>query len=107
MKCILMIACLYLSGIAVVAQAKDAAPCQVHVILFMPSEVEPPTGYQQRIDQMADYAESFFQRNSSAGSREGRRALLPIAKGPSRSDNECAAKKRSRSTSRLIFVSKS
>ena len=39
-----------------------AAPCQVHVILFVPADVKPPAGYQQRMDQIVDYTESFFRR---------------------------------------------
>src|SRR5688572_23085217 len=45
------------------ALANDAAPCQVHVILFLPSDVkQPPAGYQQRVDQIVDYTESFLRR---------------------------------------------
>jgi hypothetical protein len=44
------------------AMADGAAACQVHVILFVPSDVAPPNRYQQRVDQIVDYAESFFQR---------------------------------------------
>ncbi len=42
--------------------ASDESPCQVHLILFVPADVDPPTDYQPRIDQIVDYAESFFQR---------------------------------------------
>ncbi len=44
------------------ALADGADRCQVHVILFVPSDVTPPKGYQQRVDQIVDYTESFFQR---------------------------------------------
>jgi len=43
------------------AQGADK-PCQVHVFLFVPSDFKPPTGYQERIDQIVDYAEAFFTR---------------------------------------------
>lgn len=42
--------------------AQEAPRCQVHVILFVPADVKPPAGYQQRIDQIVAYAESFFAR---------------------------------------------
>jgi hypothetical protein len=44
------------------AQAATPAPCRVRVILFVPADVNPPAEYQRRIDQIADYAESFFRR---------------------------------------------
>ncbi|MGV3722274.1 MAG: hypothetical protein ACO1SX_15310, partial [Actinomycetota bacterium] len=31
-------------------------------VLFVPADVRPPAGHQQRVDQMVDYAESFFRR---------------------------------------------
>lgn len=37
-----------------------APPCQVHVILFVPNDVEVPAGYQQRMDETIDYTENFF-----------------------------------------------
>ena len=43
-------------------RASDESPCQVHLILFVPADVDPPTGYQPRVDQVVEYAESFFQR---------------------------------------------
>jgi hypothetical protein len=43
------------------ALANDSAPCQVHVILFVPSDVNPPTVYQDRVDQIVAYTESFLQ----------------------------------------------
>jgi hypothetical protein len=42
--------------------SQEAGRCQVHVILFVPSDVKPPVAYQPRIDQIVDYAESFFAR---------------------------------------------
>jgi hypothetical protein len=44
------------------AHANEAAPCQVHVILFVPADVKPPKEYQRRIDDIVECAESFFQR---------------------------------------------
>lgn len=48
--------------LAINAPTRAKAPCQVHVILFVPSDVEPPRGYQQRMDQIVDYTEAFFKR---------------------------------------------
>ncbi|MEK6261847.1 MAG: hypothetical protein AABP62_24880 [Planctomycetota bacterium] len=62
MRQTLAVACVFLFSASIAAPADDAAPCQVHVILFVPSDVTPPTGYQQRMDQIVDYAESFFHR---------------------------------------------
>jgi hypothetical protein len=42
--------------------ADDVAPCQVHVVLFVPADVRPPRGYGQRIDQIVAYTESFLRR---------------------------------------------
>ncbi len=35
-------------------------PCQVRLILFLPSDVKEPAGYQERIDQIVAYSESFL-----------------------------------------------
>lgn len=43
-------------------RAEEATPCQVQLILFVPSDIALPKGYQQRVDQIVDYAEAFFQR---------------------------------------------
>jgi hypothetical protein len=40
----------------------EEAPCQVHVILFVPADVAPSTRYQPRVDEIVGYAESFLQR---------------------------------------------
>lgn len=42
--------------------AEDLGRCQVHVVLFVPSDVQPPKDYQHRIDEIARYADAFFQR---------------------------------------------
>jgi hypothetical protein len=44
------------------SEAGAAAPCQVHVVLFVPADVKPPAGYQPRIDEVVTYTESFFAR---------------------------------------------
>jgi hypothetical protein len=54
--------CLCLGFGSEAAVAADTPCCQVHVILFVPADVQPPTGYQSRIDQIAAYAEAFFAR---------------------------------------------
>ena len=43
-------------------RAEKLPPCQVHVVLFVPADVQSPADYQPRIDEIVDYAESFFQR---------------------------------------------
>lgn len=62
MRQMLIFACLCFASASIEVQASDKSPCQVHLILFVPADVDPPTGYQPRVDQIVDYAESFFQR---------------------------------------------
>jgi hypothetical protein len=66
------------SGAAAPASAHraDRAPCRVHVILFVPSDVKPPAGYQQRVDQIVDYTESFFQRQLTRWGHE--KVVMPF-----------------------------
>jgi len=54
---VVALACGSLSG-----ETRAAVPCQVHVVLFVPADVKPPTGYQPRIDEIVNYTESFFAR---------------------------------------------
>ncbi|MBD3674092.1 MAG: hypothetical protein HUJ26_11265 [Planctomycetaceae bacterium] len=42
--------------------AKAAESCQVRLILFTPTDVAVPDGYQQRINQIVTYTESFYQQ---------------------------------------------
>jgi hypothetical protein len=58
------------------ALADGTRPCQVHVILFVPAEVKPPTGHQQRLDQIVDYAEAFFRRELKRWGHE--KAVMPF-----------------------------
>jgi hypothetical protein len=62
MRSLAAMACLGLVSCSLTARAAEPAPCQIRVVLFVPSDVTPPTDYQRRVDQMADYAESFFRR---------------------------------------------
>jgi hypothetical protein len=62
------------------ARADDAKPCQVHVILFVPADVMPPAGYQQRVDQIVKYAESFFQREFKRWGHEN--FVTPFRRSP-------------------------
>lgn len=62
MRAALIFACVFLLIASIDALADDAAPCQVHVILFVPADARSPAGYQQRIDQIVDYTEAFFER---------------------------------------------
>jgi predicted Zn-dependent protease len=61
MRRTLILALVCLVSASIELQASDS-PCQVHLILFVPADVDPPNGYQQRIDQIVDYSESFFRR---------------------------------------------
>lgn len=76
MRQTLIVACAFLFSASIDALADDAAPCQVHVILFVPADVKPPTDYQQRMDQIVDYAESFFQREFKRWGNE--RIVMPF-----------------------------
>jgi len=62
MKATLILVFGFLCMAAAAAPAGSAEPCQVHVVLFVPSGVTPPAGYQQRIDDIVTYAEGFFRR---------------------------------------------
>ena len=53
----LMALCVFLPDNLAGADAR----CQVHTILFVPSDARPPRGYQERIDEIVDYGESFFR----------------------------------------------
>lgn len=53
------------------ALAADAAPCQVHVILFVPADVRPPKAYQPRVDQIVGYVETFLRREFKRWGHEG------------------------------------
>jgi hypothetical protein len=54
--------CLSLVACTTAVRAAEPDRCQVRVVLFVPSDVKPPADYQRRVDQMADYAESFLRR---------------------------------------------
>jgi len=62
MRATFALGCVLLSLAGIAVPASGAAPCQAHVILFVPSGVRPPAGHQQRIDQVVEYAEAFFRR---------------------------------------------
>lgn len=62
MRITLLLACVVFSGSDSGARADDLDACQVRVVLFIPSDVAPPAKYQQRIDDIVDYAEAFFRR---------------------------------------------
>jgi hypothetical protein len=61
MRVTLALGLVFLCTTAAEAAAGDAAPCQVHVILFVPADARPPAAYQSRMDQVVDYAEAFFR----------------------------------------------
>jgi hypothetical protein len=69
-------ACLLMLAVAAHAAARDGEPCQVRVVLFVPADIHPPAGYQQRIDEIAAYAESFFQRELKRWDIE--KAVMPF-----------------------------
>ena len=59
--------------------AADPAHCRVHLILFVPSDVKPPAGYQRRVDEIVDYAEAFFKRELARWGHKN--AVMPFARG--------------------------
>jgi hypothetical protein len=61
MKGFLLTAWIFAFAVPTESPAVDDAPCQVRVVLFVPSDVRPPKEYQQRIDEIARYADSFFE----------------------------------------------
>jgi hypothetical protein len=76
LRAALIFACVFLFLASFDAPVGGATPCQVHVILFVPADVRPPAGYQQRIDQIVDYAEAFFQREFKRWGHE--RIVMPF-----------------------------
>ena len=62
LKLSLVIAWLCLLGTATSVFAADEQPCQIHIVLFTPADVTPPTDYQTRVDDLVACAESFFTR---------------------------------------------
>lgn len=62
MRTALILVCVGLFAGKLPAAAAGPNPCQVHVILFVPADIAPPAGYQQRIDDMVRYGEAFFTR---------------------------------------------
>ena len=61
-------------------RAEGAAACQVHVILFVPSDVAQPTGYQRRVDQVVDYTEAFLKREMGRWGHE--KTVMPFRRSP-------------------------
>jgi hypothetical protein len=62
MRTVLLPVCSLILIAASEACARDAKPCQVQVVLFVPADVQAPTRYQHRVDEIVAYAESFFKR---------------------------------------------
>jgi predicted Zn-dependent protease len=62
MKAIGVMTWLLILAASSAAVAADVPRCQVHVILFMPSDVAPPRVYQPRVNEIANYTEAFFRR---------------------------------------------
>jgi hypothetical protein len=56
-----MFVCLALLWPAVASQA-DGPPDlpRIQLVLFTPSDVEPPAGHQERLTELVDYTEAFF-----------------------------------------------
>ncbi|MBW3541328.1 MAG: hypothetical protein KY476_13755 [Planctomycetes bacterium] len=76
---VLMVYGLLLAAPARSLTAADA-PCQVHVILFVPADVAPPTAYQERIDEIVAYAEAFFEREFRRWGHE--KIVMPFRRTP-------------------------
>jgi hypothetical protein len=66
--------------VAADARAEPATACQVHVILFVPKDVRPPTGYQPRIDEIVDYTEAFFRRELKRWGHD--EVVMPFRRAP-------------------------
>jgi hypothetical protein len=58
----------------------QSAICQVHVVLFVPADVKPPAGYQERIDQIVAYSEAFFQRELKRWGHD--KMVMPFGRSP-------------------------
>jgi hypothetical protein len=76
MRWVLVIACALFLSMSIDTHADDLSPCQVRVILFVPSDFTPPKGYQQRVDQIVDYCESFFQAEFKRWSHD--KTIMPF-----------------------------
>ena len=74
MRAPLLLACLCLPTSATRAESQD--PCEVHVILFVPADVKPPTNPQPRLDQIVAYAETFFKKELKRWGHD--RAVMPF-----------------------------
>ena len=48
----MLIAWFCLLGAATSVFAADEQPCQIHIVLFTPADVKPPTDYQTRVDDL-------------------------------------------------------
>ena len=66
-------------GSSLFAQAQK--PSQVHVILFVPADVKPPTNYQARMDEIVAYVETFFERELKRWGHE--KVVKPFRRDPS------------------------
>src|SRR5687768_12531945 len=62
------------------ARAETAVPCKVHVMLFVPGDVKPPTNHHRRIDEIVGYAESFFQRELARWGHQ--KSTMPFRRKP-------------------------
>jgi hypothetical protein len=81
MRVALGIACCGLVfSVAAGPAAGGGPPSQVHVILFVPSGVTPPAGYQQRIDDIVACSEAFLQREMRRWGHT--RAVMPFRRSP-------------------------
>jgi hypothetical protein len=76
----LLIVWLCLLGAATSVFAADELPCQIHIILFTPADVAPPTAYQTRVDDLVACAESFFAREFKRWGHEN--LVMPFRRSP-------------------------
>lgn len=80
MKPSMLIAWFCLLGAATSVFAADEQPCQIHIALFTPADVKPPTDYQTRVDDLVACAESFFTRELKRWGHE--KLVMPFRRSP-------------------------
>lgn len=51
-----------LSPFSLSAQASETAPPAVHIVMFTPSDIDPPEIAAKRINEIVDYTSDFFQK---------------------------------------------
>lgn len=79
MRATLTFGCAFLLIAPINAMASTPSPCQVHLILFVPADVRPPTILDQ--DPGVSYSTAFHLKHAPP-LREGRGPVADTATGP-------------------------